>query len=206
MGFPMATPTPPYGSDHEEQGTKRTQPRRLPPPYALRVVAAVITVTAIIGLVWQLESHPHRAVVATVALPAISHSTYGDPNVAALRPATSLAVGARRVCTDELRPKAEKQHLALQALVKPLRSMRSACKPPEAATRVRTARRTAVPPRAGSAKRESPSPPWRCTCRTRSRSASATSCVATGSAKRRSRASAGSSFARLSVNPGCAGR
>lgn len=101
----MATPTPPYGSDDEERGNKPVRARRLPPPYALRVVAAVITVvTATIGLVWQLQSHPHRALVATVALPAISHSAYGDPNVAALRPATSLAVGARHVCTDELRP------------------------------------------------------------------------------------------------------
>jgi hypothetical protein len=102
----MATPKLPYGSYGEERGHKPARARRLPPPYALRVLAAAITVaTAIIGLVWQLQSHPHRGVVATVALPAISHSAYGDPNVAALRPATSLSVGARRVCTDEVRAK-----------------------------------------------------------------------------------------------------
>jgi hypothetical protein len=106
MGSWMDSPILPDRPDDEQRGDERVQARHLPPPYALRVVAGVITVaTAIIGLVWQLQSHPHRALVATVALPAISHLTYGDPNVASLRPATTLAVGARRVCTDELRPK-----------------------------------------------------------------------------------------------------
>jgi hypothetical protein len=102
----MDSPILPDRPDDAEQGGERMSARSLPPPYALRVVAGVITVvTAIIGLIWQLQSHPHRALVATIALPAISHVTYGDPNVAALRPATSLALGARRVCTDEIRPK-----------------------------------------------------------------------------------------------------
>lgn len=103
----MDSPILPHRPDDAEQGSEPVPARYLPPPYALRVLAAAITVaTAIIGLIWQLQSHPHRAsLVATIALPAVSQLTYGDPNVASLRPATSLAVGARRVCTDELRPR-----------------------------------------------------------------------------------------------------
>lgn len=101
----MDSPILPDRPDNAERGSEPVPARYLPPPYALRVVAGVIAVvTAIIGLIWQLQSHPRPALVATVALPAISHAEYGDPNVAALRPATSLAIGARRVCTDEQRP------------------------------------------------------------------------------------------------------
>jgi hypothetical protein len=82
-------------------------PRYLPRPEVLRAITAVVAlIGAIIGVVYQLQSSHHpRSTVATIALPAIDHSDYGDPNVAALRPATSLAVGPRRVCEDELRPK-----------------------------------------------------------------------------------------------------
>ena len=59
MRFRMDSPILPDRSDNQEQSGERIPARYLPPPYALRVVAGVITVvTAIIGLVWQLQSHP----------------------------------------------------------------------------------------------------------------------------------------------------
>lgn len=91
----------------ERSGEEEVQPRFIPRPEVLRVVAATLAlIGAIVGLITRLEpSHHSTSLVQTVALPAVSEAFYGEPTISALRPATKLGDNSRRVCTDELRPK-----------------------------------------------------------------------------------------------------
>jgi len=98
----MDSPILPEPEDDEGGKDRRLRPRYMPHPDVLRIAAGLVVLAgSIVGLVTRLEA-THRPV--TTVLPPVSHVVYGEPTLAALRPASDLSSGARRVCTDELRP------------------------------------------------------------------------------------------------------
>jgi hypothetical protein len=108
MGSVMDSSILPERARDEDENAGRGLQRRVGPPEVLRSIAGVIAVAAaVVGLLSKLDAPAatRPATPAAVALPAVSHVVYGAPSVAALRPAVSLSGEARRVCSDQLRPR-----------------------------------------------------------------------------------------------------